>query len=1121
MRTVKFTFPGAKEGTFTDLEMELSTPTQRPGEFSDVWAIEYANSLTLDSHVELEIPSTLLPQYQVVRNSVPVKQEIQGDKTILTWTGKSEHYNPPKANSTPYLPVSAYIVFASKESWADIGKWFLSLTDSARTHSPELDAWINKRTQGVLPGPDYERRVTDALLTGIYSEFRYLAFNLSDTGFQPHSITQTFQNKYGDCKDFSLFLQECLKHKGVQSDLIILNPYSTNDFNQELPRASYFTHCILRVDAGNKSFFVDPTSRMSAGILPIHEKEITGLLCSPTGCIPINLPPVNDQANSSQVEASFNDIDQNHNKLTLDISFNGDSKLSMRAATRVLSSDQIKAGIKLYLLSKISNFDVSDFTISGDDDTSAPMIIQMQGTTQDLVTTSGDLFIAPVVLPTNGFFRGLPDFLPTDRNSQERVLETGFRRSPSSQTVTYKIPPGLEMMEPPQPLHVDTDYFTVDRTVTQDKEKVAVGTSISIKFVKGEPRYVQESELPTNAKGLIERLSQPIVFRKSSDQSLREACANGDLSQVTTLLNNSTDVEKPDGQGMTLLALAARAGQTKIVKYLVSRGAKIDARDKTQGTPLEWACWANNTEAAQALIEAGSNCNLPSGGWTNLMYAARNGNDALVGLLLQHGSEINAQGNSATALKWAVEKDKVSTADLLIAKGADMTLVGNEKERADHIKWPLLGEAALDGYVDMVKLLLRHGINVDQAASNGATPLILAAKYGHLDVMDTLLANGAKIDMQEKDFGSTPLICAISWNQTDAANFLINHGANPNIFMNSGETALIRAAQHGDSKIVNALIKAKANLNAVDHDGQTALMLACKRNHSSIKEDSIHELVEAGANIDLVDNKGETALTYAGDRTNDGIVDYLKEKGAKRTDLHIITKLYPSMPLAPARTWALGVAAIYMQENGESTDVLGGCTGEHERSDWVDMAKSMLDRDWEIKNKQDLLYRLEELKNTGHRTSYLAMGQSLTDKSDEEFQNYISDPVFPIDKVEEIKDLRAGYAKWKDRLGLAWDFCRYVNLVSESYNAGYVNETEAWTLIMPVAQQTQKNFTSWQEMGQNFLDGRKIWSGEHNPHFDSSYRLLTNPNDPNSPWNKNPWNCDLAQSSNTPTASAH
>lgn len=712
------------------------------------------------------------------------------------------------------------------------------------------------------------------------------------------------------------------------------------------------------------------------------------------------------------------------------------------------------------------------------------------------------------------FFSGLPDFLPTDHNSQSRIFITGYRRPPTSQTITYTVPAGVEILEPPQPFHVETDYFTVDRTVSQDKDKLIVGTSITRKFVKGEPRYVQESELPANARGLIERLMQPIVFRKSSDQKLREACEQGDLNQVTTLLGNSTDVEKPDAQNLTLLTIAAKAGQTAVVKYLLSKGAKIEGGNQRGKIPLQWACSQNKTETALALISAGANCNNPADGWTDLMYAAWNDNVPLISALLDHHANINAQGDEATPLMWAVMRGKVDAAELLLSKGADPTLLGHEQETSRHAKLPLLSEAAVNGHLDMVNFLLKYGMNVDVPDADGVTPLMEAASKSLLQVMDALLAHGAKINEQDTTLGYTPLTFAVDWDQSKAVAYLIQHGADLNIPMKTGETPLLLAAKRGDDDIAHDLIIAKCNLNAINQNGQTALMQDCQR--IDIQEDAIHQLVEAGANIDAVDKKGETALTYAGDHTSDEIVDYLKTKGAKRTDVHIIFKTGPPIPLTPAHAWALGVAAIYIQYNGGSTETLGGHS-DNEAYDWSLGAKNMLDKDWGVKSKQDLLYRLEELKNTGHRTSYLAMGQSLADKSDAEFQNYISDPVFPIEKVEEIKDLRAGYAKWKGRLGLAWDLCRYVNLVSASYSAGYVKEDEAWTLIMPVAQETQKNFTSWQEMGQNFLDGRKIWSGEHDPHFDSSYQLLANPNDPNSPWNKNPWNCDLSQAPNAPT----
>ena len=48
------------------------------------------------------------------------------------------------------------------------------------------------------------------------------------------------------------------------------------------------------------------------------------------------------------------------------------------------------------------------------------------------------------------------------------------------------------------------------------------------------------------------------------------------------------------------------------------------------------------------------------------------------------------------------------------------------------------------------------------------------------------------------------------------------------------------------------------------------------------------------------------------------------------------------------------------------------------------------------------------------------------------------------------------------------------------------------------AQLAQKNFTSWQEFSDNFLDGREIWAGGRAPRFDAFAKLFLNPADPNS-----------------------
>ncbi len=63
---------------------------------------------------------------------------------------------------------------------------------------------------------------------------------------------------------------------------------------------------------------------------------------------------------------------------------------------------------------------------------------------------------------------------------------------------------------------------------------------------------------------------------------------------------------------------------------------------------------------------------------------------------------------------------------------------------------------------------------------------------------------------------------------------------------------------------------------------------------------------------------------------------------------------------------------------------------------------------------------------------------------------------------------------------------------------------------MPIAQKAQREFGSWKELGDNFLDSRKVIDQNRDPVLGTCVQLLSNPADPYSPWNLCPWNTDLS-----------
>jgi hypothetical protein len=108
------------------------------------------------------------------------------------------------------------------------------------------------------------------------------------------------------------------------------------------------------------------------------------------------------------------------------------------------------------------------------------------------------------------------------------------------------------------------------------------------------------------------------------------------------------------------------------------------------------------------------------------------------------------------------------------------------------------------------------------------------------------------------------------------------------------------------------------------------------------------------------------------------------------------------------------------------------------------------------------------------------------------------------------KRLRLVYSQ-KNAVGnksiIAWDYCRLIYLAECSCRAGYLSEQEAWTKIMPTAKIIQSTFPSWREKGENYLLGRRFWSGGNEPRMVVASNFLLY--DPKSPWNVLPWNLSL------------
>jgi ankyrin repeat protein len=352
------------------------------------------------------------------------------------------------------------------------------------------------------------------------------------------------------------------------------------------------------------------------------------------------------------------------------------------------------------------------------------------------------------------------------------------------------------------------------------------------------------------------------------------AATNGNGVLVEALLKAGADANTALPEGETVLMTASRAGNADAVKALIAHGAKVNAKEQWQEqTALMWAAAENHAAAIKALVAAGADLNahskvlsfpdykyetngmavflLPHGGWTALMYAARqNAVDAAASLADSKADLNGVDADGTTALEIAIINLHYDLASLLLNKGADpnvadasgMTALYAAADMRAPANMMTRPDPKLRDEIDaagMVKVLLAHGADPnlrlkkpiigrhnnllgDTSLGEGTTPLMRAAKANDLPIIKLLLDGGADPTITLKDRTTTTMIAT----SLDAIKLFVEHGVDVNAFNANGQTLLHSAAGRGSTAIIQYATDQGAKLDKKDKQGRTPLDIA-------------------------------------------------------------------------------------------------------------------------------------------------------------------------------------------------------------------------------------------------------------------------------------------------------
>ena len=395
---------------------------------------------------------------------------------------------------------------------------------------------------------------------------------------------------------------------------------------------------------------------------------------------------------------------------------------------------------------------------------------------------------------------------------------------------------------------------------------------------------------------------------------MRLAAQNGSAEILAALIEAGASPDTTNAEGETALMTAARAGSIPAVQLLAKHGANVNAREDWFGeTAMMWAAAENHADMVRTLaalggdIDArstdkeppvlefpqsgGPNMPFPRGGWTPLMYAAREGAIDAARTLVDLGADLNVAALAqtdvvltdavrknagrvgTTALVYAIINAHFDLAAMLVEKGADPNIVDTSGMGALYaaVEWNTLQwvqsrpapiwRDRLDG-AGLVQVLLKHG--ADPNAKLTAAPIKIS------------LDPGATLNFGR---GATPLMRAARTNDVDSIRHLLAGGADPNAALPDGTTVLMIAAgqglgaprgdgprirvptEAGAMQAVTLLLDGGAKVDATNNQGATALHVAVNRS-----ADIVRLLVARGADVNAKNKAGFTALDVASGR---------------------------------------------------------------------------------------------------------------------------------------------------------------------------------------------------------------------------------------------------------------
>ncbi|XP_065340589.1 serine/threonine-protein phosphatase 6 regulatory ankyrin repeat subunit C isoform X2 [Cloeon dipterum] len=369
---------------------------------------------------------------------------------------------------------------------------------------------------------------------------------------------------------------------------------------------------------------------------------------------------------------------------------------------------------------------------------------------------------------------------------------------------------------------------------------------------------------------------------KKGARSIHTAARYGHVGIISTLLSKGEKVDVRTNDNYTALHIAVESGKPSSVETLLGFGAEVHVKGgKLLETPLHIAARVKDGDrCGLMLLKSGAGANVPTDdGQTPVHVASKYGNLATLLLLLEDGGDpLRTSKIGETPLHLACRGCRADVVRHLItfvtaSKGKSVAIqyvnaASDEGASAIHYAAQVTKKEVEHPMEDkeVIRLLLESGADTTQTTkTTQETAFHYCAHAGNNDVLCEMISHLSQTEVQkalnrQTDKGWTPLLIACYHGHMELVNTLLANHARVDVFDLEGRSALHLAAEHGYINVCDALLQHKAFINSKSRIGYTALHMAAQNGYTQLVKFLVKDHI---AVIDVLTLKKQTPLHLA------------------------------------------------------------------------------------------------------------------------------------------------------------------------------------------------------------------------------------------------------------------